>query len=144
MRRESWSCGACLFFLGSFKKPVQAGAANSKQLGCTYSVASARLEDPPDVLAANLFQWKWTPGVPRTSAGTGGFLQVFRQIVNVDKFVYRGEARAGNHIFEFADITRPCMLEQDGLRPPGQPLNLLAVGLVIFLEEILDEQRNVV
>src|SRR5467141_4369676 len=71
-------------------------------------------------------------------------LKVFREVIHVNEFIYGGKARAGNYIFQLADIAGPSMLEQDGLRTARKPLNLFAVSLVVLFEKILDEQGNII
>src|SRR6266853_3359339 len=71
-------------------------------------------------------------------------LKVFGEVIHVDEVIYRSEARAGNHVFQLANVARPSVLEQDDLRSSRQPVNLLTVGLVVFLEKMLNEQGNVI
>src|SRR5579863_9905076 len=96
------------------------------------------------MLPANLLQREWPPGFSGTTDLGGGFLQVFRQIVHIDEFIYRSKAGAGNHIFEFANVAGPGMLIQDGLDPPCKTFNLFTEGLIIFFKKELNEQRNIV
>jgi hypothetical protein len=62
-------------------------------------------------------------------------LKVFGEVVHVDEFIYGGEARAGNYVFQLADVPRPTALEQNGLGSARQPLDLLAISIVAFLEK---------
>src|SRR5712692_4015217 len=78
------------------------------------------------------------------TVATRRLLKVFGEVIHVNEFVYGGEARAGNHVFQLAHIAWPSVLEQDGLRTARQPLNLLAVGLVVLLEKILDELGEII
>jgi hypothetical protein len=45
---------------------------------------------------------------------------------------------------KLADVPRPTALEQNGLGSAHQPLDLLAISIVAFLEKVLDEQRNII
>ena len=92
------------------------------------------------MLAADLLQRERPPAFSPAPVLGGGFQQVFRQIVHIDEFIYGSEARAGNHVFEFADIAGPIMLIQDGLNSPGEALNFFIIGFIIFFQEVLNEQ----
>src|ERR1700704_1300952 len=78
------------------------------------------------------------------TGATCRLLKDFGEVIHVNEFIYGGEARAGNYVFQLANIAGPSMLEQDSLRTARKPLNLLAVRLVVLLEKILDEQGNII
>src|SRR6267378_3155666 len=78
------------------------------------------------------------------TGATRRLLKVFGEVIHVNEFIHGGEARAGNYVFQLADIAGPSMLEQDGLRAARKPLNLLAVRLVVLLQKILDDQGNII
>src|SRR5579863_821360 len=96
------------------------------------------------MLAANLLQRERPPGLSRAPVLGGGFLQIFRKIVHIDEFIYGSEASTGNHVFEFANVARPAMLVEDSLSSSRKASDLFAIGLVVFLEEILNEQGNII
>ena len=96
------------------------------------------------MLAANLLQWEWPPVFSPAAVLGGRFQQAFRQVVHVDEFIYRSEASAGYHVFEFANIAGPFMLLQDGLDSSRKAFNLFVIGLVIFFQEVLNEQGDII
>src|ERR1700730_7352622 len=129
---------------GPFQEPVETGASNAEQLCGADAVAFTRVENTPDVLPADFFEGQRPPGVLRMTVATRRLLKVFGEVIHVDEVIYRSKARAGNHVFQLANVAGPRVLEQDGLRSPRQPLDLLAIGLVVFFEKMLNEQGNVI
>jgi len=54
-------------------------------------------------------------------------LQVLRQIPHVHEITGRRDARARNHIFQLAHVSRPGMPQQHRLRAPRQPGDIFSV-----------------
>ncbi len=106
------------------------------------AVAVAHLQDFLDVVFADLIERERTPvfvaGHTRVAV-----LEVLGQVADVDEIAGGGDAGGGDDVFEFANVAGPGMLEKDGLGAAGEAGDILAVGVVVFLEEELDEQRNV-
>jgi hypothetical protein len=105
-------------------------------------VAIAHLQDFLDVYLAYLIQRKrlpffvaWQPRRP--------MVKLFGQVAKIDKIAGGGNASGGDHVLQFTDVPRPRMLQQDGLRPAGQAGNILSVGVIVFLQEKLNQKGNV-
>ncbi len=60
-------------------------------------------------------------------------LEILRQVADIYEIAGSSDARCGNDIFEFAEISGPRMLQKNGLGSPGQPGNIFCVGIVLFL-----------
>src|SRR5690242_11918355 len=82
--------------LGSLQKAVQAGAANAQKLCGAHSIAFTSVQNAANVLSPDFFQRQRAPGVLRMDVVTGGSLEIFREVIHVYKFVYGGQAGAGN------------------------------------------------
>ena len=86
----------------ALKVAIKACAADSQNLGGAEAVAIAHLENFLNVRLADFVE--------------GAMLQVFREIAEIDEISGGGDARGGNRIFEFAEISRPGMLKKDDPR----------------------------
>jgi hypothetical protein len=101
---------------------VQASAADTENLRGAQAIAVTHLQNLLDVVLAHFVKRKRTPvGIARQLRSP--MLQMFREIADVDEIAGRGDARRGNYIFELANVSRPRMLKQDGLRAAGQTGN---------------------
>src|SRR5271157_33878 len=121
---------------------VQAGAANAQDLRGAQAVAVAHLQNFLNVVLAHLVQRKRMPLLVVGQAGIA-MLQVLGEIADVNEIAGGGDAGGGNHVFQFADVAGPGMLQQQRLRAAREPGNGLAVRIVILLQEKLYQQRNV-
>src|SRR5713101_886659 len=70
-------------------------------------------------------------------------LEMLRQITQVDEVARSGDARAGNDVLQFAHIAWPGMLQQNGLRAPRQPGDVLSIGRVVFVQKKLNQEWNI-
>jgi hypothetical protein len=57
---------------------------------------------------------------------------MFWQVTQVNEVSRGGDAGGGNDIFKFAHISRPGMLQQNGLSAPGKTGNIFSVSIVVF------------
>jgi len=67
----------------------------------------------------------------------------FREVIHVNEFITEVRQRAGNYVFQLANIAGQAS-GTGRLRTARKPLNLLGVSLVVLLEKILDEQGNII
>ena len=61
--------------------------------------------------------------------------ELFGKVAKVDEIAGSSDASGGNDFFEFADISRPSMLQQDGLCAAGETGNIFSVGVVVFTKQ---------
>src|SRR5580704_2408962 len=128
--------------LRAAQKAIQAGASDSQDLRGADAIATAGLKHALDVQAANFFQRHGAPGLSRADSDRG-FLKMFGQVVDVNEITDGGEAGARDHIFKFAHVAGPRVLQQNCLRAASEPANALGISFVVFLEEKLNQQRDV-
>src|ERR1700730_16706663 len=98
--RELCGSSADGFLFGSFQEPVETCAANAEKLRGANSISFASVENSPDMLPPDFFQWKRTPGIFRIAVASRRLLKIFREVIHVDKFVYGGKTRTGNDVFQ--------------------------------------------
>ena len=126
----------------ALKVTVEACAADAENLCRAKAVAVAHLKNFLDVDLADLVERERLPvfitGKPRRAV-----LEMFGEVAEVDEITRGRNAGGGDDIFEFSDIAGPGVLEEDRLGAAGEASDLFAVSLVVFLEEELDEKRNV-
>src|ERR1700739_2928000 len=115
---------------------VQAGAPDSQNLRRAQTVAVAHLQHLLDVNLAHIVERKRAP-LFVSCQPRGSMLQVLRQVADVDEVPRGGDARRGDHVFQFPHVSRPGMLQQHRLRAAGQPGDIFPVRIVIFLQEKL-------
>src|SRR5262250_1215873 len=82
-----------------------------------------------------------TPVLSRESIAAA--LQLLRKVAEIDEVSASGDACTGYDILQFADIAGPGVLQQGSLRAPSQAGDILAVGIVVLLEEKLHQKRNI-
>ena len=70
-------------------------------------------------------------------------LQLPRQVCQIDEFSRCRDARAGNNILQLTNVPWPGVAQQHRLRAPRQSKNIFPVGAVVFLQEKLHQQWNV-
>src|SRR5262249_24017069 len=82
---------------------------------------------------------------PVLSRGTtiAAALQLLREVAEIDEVSASGDACTGYDILQFANIAGPGVLQQGRLRAPSQAGDILAVGIVVLLEEKLHQKRNI-
>ena len=68
---------------------------------------------------------------------------MFGKIAKIDKITGRRDAGGGDYIFEFADITGPGVLQKNCLTAARETGDIFSVGVVVFLQEELNEKRNI-
>src|SRR5260370_8718532 len=117
---------------------IKAGAADAQHLRGAHSITRAQLEDAFDMVFTNLFQRQRPPGFCPL-CNPVRLLQIFRQVLQVNKVVRRHQGRAGNHVLELSYVAGPGMLQQHRLCSTGESLNLLALSSVIFLYKKTDQ-----
>src|SRR5882762_1878635 len=105
-----------------FQVAIQAGPANAQYLRGAQAISLAHVEDSMDVRIAHLVERQRTPLISLGGA-RATVLQTFRQIGDIDEIAAAGDRCAGNYVFQFTNISRPGMAQQNCLRPPGQPGN---------------------
>lgn len=121
---------------------VETGAANAENLGGAKAIAVAHLQNFADMQFADFVETQRAPFLVIVKYRRA-MLQIFRQVGDVDEIAGGGDTGGRNYVFQFAHITWPGMLQQDGLRAAGEPGNVFGVSVVVFLKEKLDEQGNV-
>jgi len=126
----------------AFQVAVKAGAANAKNLRRAEAIAVAYLQHFPYVHLANIVERKRLPLIiarePRSAV-----LEVLGEVADVDEIARGGDAGGRDYVFKFAHVSRPGMLEEQGLGATRKTRDIFAMGVVVFLEEKLNEQRNV-
>ena len=70
-------------------------------------------------------------------------LHVFGEVGEIDEVAGGRDAGAGDDVFEFANVSRPGMLQQHRLSPARKARNFFAVSFVVFFQKVLNQQRNV-
>src|SRR5690348_15025952 len=74
---------------------------------------------------------------------SGRFAEIAGKVANINEFIHRGNGRAGYNVFQFADVARPVVMQQNDLRAARESLKGFPVSLTIFLEEVAHQNRNV-
>jgi len=121
---------------------IKAGAAYAENLGGAEAVAIAHLKNLLDVVLADFVERKRLPLFVAGQARRA-MLQVLREIAEVDEISGGGDAGCRDNIFELADISGPGMLQENSLRAAREARDILSVGVVVFLQEELNEKRNI-
>jgi hypothetical protein len=117
---------------------VETGAADAENLRGAKPITVAHLQHFLDMDLADLIKSERLP-VLVTGEPRGTVLKMFRQIAEVDEVSCSRDACSGNDIFEFANISRPGMLEEDGLGTTREAGNVFAICIIVFFQEELDE-----
>src|SRR5271163_1485289 len=92
---------------------------------------------------ADCVEWQRAPVLVGVRDDAARLLEMFREIRHVYKISACRDGRAGDYVLEFANVSRPVVLEHDDLRAARKPLKRLAVSLAVFFQEMLDENWNV-
>ena len=95
------------------------------------------------MLAANLVQRKRAPLSLRGAEFTLRSLKVFGQVGDVNKIRGGGDRSAGYYVFDLANISRPIVLNHGDLGATSESLESLSVCLTVFLQKMLNEDRDI-
>jgi hypothetical protein len=121
----------------AFQVAVKAGAANAKNLRRAEAIL-AHLQHFLDVHLANIVERKRLPLIiarkPRDAV-----LEVLGEVADVDEIAGGGDAGGRDYVFEFAHISWPGMLEEQSLGATRKTHDIFAIGVVVFLQEKLNE-----
>lgn len=135
--------GDCGALAAAFEKTVEAGAADAEHVGGFHAIAAAGFEHAHDVRAADFVKWDRAPFGVGQRHTMARLLDVLRQVANVDEIRAVRDRGAGNDVFEFADISRPFVMDQSDLSATSESAEEFVVGFGVFLQEVLHENRNV-
>src|SRR6185437_6338402 len=126
----------------AFQKTVKAGAADAEDLRRADAIAVAHIEDALDVDFANLVERERTPGFVELAC-VDRFAKIAGKVADINEVVHRSDGRAGDDVFEFADVAGPVVMQQDDLRAARESLKNLAVRFAVFFQEVAHENWNV-
>lgn len=89
---------------------IETGAADTEYLGGAQAVAIAHLKNFLDMMFADFVEGKRAPVFVRREERTA-MLEILGEIADINEVSGSGDAAGGDYVFEFADVSRPGMLE---------------------------------
>jgi len=133
----------CSLLSCALQEAIEARATDSKNLRGADAVAVAHFKDALDMDPANFIKRQRTPILFGGRDRAARLLQMSGEVSHVNEIGAGSEAGARDHVFEFADISGPIVLQQGDLCAAGETLEWLGIGFAVFFKEVLDQDGNV-